>query len=222
MNYKYEIHCHCKEISPCGHLSAHELAKLYEEAGYAGIVLTDHFRGDILEMLPGNRWEDKVEALWTPYSRLKREYEKTDFFIGRGMEIRFNTNGNDILLYGFSEELFLEEGESWLDMGLPYFWEKYHNKMLIIQAHPNRRDTTFPEALNYLHGIEVKNTSPRNENHNELSEQTVKENPWLIATGGSDCHRVEDVARSGICSNKRIRTEQDLISILKNKEFSVI
>ncbi len=222
MNYKYEIHCHCREISPCGHLSAHELAKLYEVAGYAGIVLTDHFRNDILEQLPGNRWEDKVKALWTPYLELKKEYEKTDFFIGRGMEIRFNTNGNDILLYGFSEELFLKEGENWLDMGLPDFWEKYHDKMLIIQAHPNRRDTTFPESLTYLHGIEVKNTSPRNENHNELSEQTVKENPWLIAIGGSDCHRVEDVAGSGICSGKRIRTEQDLITILENKEFSVI
>lgn len=107
-------------------------------------------------------------------------------------------------------------------MGLPLFWEKYHSKMLIIQAHPNRRNTTFPEALSCLHGIEVKNTSPQNENHNELSEQTIRENPWLIAIGGSDCHRVEDVAGSGICCNRKVQTEQDLITILKNKEFSVI
>lgn len=222
MHYRYEIHCHCKEISPCGYLSAHETAELYEAAGYAGIVLTDHFRADIVEMLSGDSWEDKVKALWTPYSELKKEYEGSDFFIGRGMEIRFNTNGNDLLLYGFSEKLFLEEGESWLDMGLPLFWERYHDEMLIIQAHPNRWSSTFPEPLEYLHGIEVKNTSPRNENHNEVSEQMVRENPGLIATGGSDCHRAEDVAESGICCSRRIRTEQDLVAILKSKEFTVI
>ncbi len=222
MNYKYELHCHCREISPCGFLSADETAKLYQQAEYDGIVLTDHFRTDIIEKLPGKNWREKVDSFLKPYRELKAVYEETDFFIGLGMEIRFDHNDNDILLYGFSEKLLLEEGEDWVKFGLPFFYEKYHEKMLIIQAHPNRCATTYPEPLSYLHGIEVKNASPRNENHNEISEQTVKENPWLIAIGGSDCHRTEDVAGSGICCEKRIQTEQDLIKVLKDKAFQII
>lgn len=222
MSYKYELHCHCKENSPCGWLSAEETAKLYRQAGYDGIVMTDHFRTDIIETLPGKSWKEKIDFFWKPYRELKVAYEETDFFIGRGMEIRFDDNGNDILLYGFSEELLLEEGEEWVKLGLPTFYEKYHEKMLIIQAHPNRCATTYPEPLMYLHGIEVKNSSPRNENHNEISEQTAKKNSWLIGIGGSDCHRVEDVAGSGISCKEKIRTEQELVRILKSKDFKIL
>lgn len=220
--YKYELHCHCREISPCGWLSARETAALYKQAGYDGIVLTDHFRTDIIELLDGDSWEKKVNSLWKPYNELKKEYEDTDFFIGRGLEIRFDNNGNDILLYGFSDELFLKEGEKWVTMGLPAFYEKYQSEMLLIQAHPNRKATTYQEPLTYLHGIEIKNTSPRNANYNEISEQTAKENSWLIATGGSDCHRREDVAGSGISCNRQIKSNEDLVRVLKEKDFEII
>lgn len=222
MSYKYELHCHCKEISPCGWLSAEETARLYRQAGYDGLVMTDHFRTDIIETLPGKNWEEKMASYWKPYRALKAAYEKTDFFIGRGVEIRFDNNGNDILLYGFSDELLLEEGQDWVKLGLPDFYEKYRDKMLIIQAHPNRCATTYQEPLAFLHGIEMKNSSPRNENHNEISEQTVRENPWLIATGGSDCHRTEDVAGSGISCEEKIQTDKELIKILKSKAFEIL
>lgn len=222
MSYKYELHCHCREISPCGWLSAAETAGLYRQAGYAGLVLTDHFRTDITDRLPGKNWKEKMDSFWRPYRELKTIYKGTDFFIGRGMEIRFDNNGNDILLYGLSEELLLEEGEGWTKLGLPAFFEKYHDRILMIQAHPNRRATTYPEPLAFLHGIEVKNTSPRNENHNEISRQTVREHPWLIATGGSDCHRTEDVAGSGIRCRERIQTDKELIEILKKKAFEIL
>ena len=58
-----------------------------------------------------------------PYRRLKKRYENTDFWIGRGLELRFGTNENDFLLYGFAEELFLEEGERWLFMTLGEFYK---------------------------------------------------------------------------------------------------
>ena len=222
MSYKYELHCHCKENSPCGWMTAKETAERYRQAGYNGVVLTDHFRTDIIEKLSGTSWEEKVNFYWKPYKELKAVYQGSDFFIGHGLEIRFDNNGNDILLYGFSDDLFLKEGESWVKMGLPDFYKKYHDKMLIIQAHPNRCATTYQEPLAYLHGIEVKNASPRNENHNEISEQTVRENPWLIATGGSDCHRKEDVAGSGMGCEKRIYTDKELIKVLKSKAFNIL
>ena len=41
MEYKYEIHCHTKEVSRCAQISVEKLIEKYKEAGYSGIVLTD-------------------------------------------------------------------------------------------------------------------------------------------------------------------------------------
>lgn len=220
--FKYELHCHCSEVSPCGWLNAEELVKLYVKAGYAGIVITDHFRSDIIEMLPGRTWREKVISLWEPYKRVKQMYAGENFFIGRGMELRFDDNENDFLLYGFSEELFREEGESWTALKLSDFFERYHNDMLILQAHPNREGSSHPESVRYLHGIEVKNTNPRHNNHNEISLETAFACPNLIATGGSDCHREEDAARGGIETEVPVRSERQLEEILRNRNFRII
>ena len=220
--YRYELHCHSSEISPCGRLKAEKLAELYIRAGYSGIVLTDHFRKDLIESLPGKDWKEKRISMLEPYRRLKKRYENTDFWIGRGLELRFGTNENDFLLYGFAEELFLEEGERWPFMTLGEFYKAYKNQMLIIQAHPNRDEICFPESLEYLHGIEVKNTCPRHENHNDRSRKMADEYPRLIATGGSDCHRPEDAAGSGIGTVDLIRTDQELIQRLRAREYRIL
>ena len=41
--YKYELHAHTHECDRDAHLSACELVHLYKDAGYAGMVITDHY-----------------------------------------------------------------------------------------------------------------------------------------------------------------------------------
>lgn len=41
--YLYETHCHSSDCSRCGRSTARELVRAYHAAGYAGMVLTDHF-----------------------------------------------------------------------------------------------------------------------------------------------------------------------------------
>ena len=43
-----------------------------------------------------------------------------------------------------------------------------------------------------------------------------------IKTSGSDCHRVTGAGISGIITNEPIKTNDDLLSILKNGEFEII
>ena len=43
MEYKYEMHCHTGPVSQCGRVKPKEIMRLYREAGYSGIVLTDHY-----------------------------------------------------------------------------------------------------------------------------------------------------------------------------------
>ena len=40
--YKYELHAHTHECDRGAVLGARELVQLYKDAGYDGIVITDH------------------------------------------------------------------------------------------------------------------------------------------------------------------------------------
>ena len=70
------------------------------------------------------------------------------------MEIRFYEDPNDYLLYGMTEELLCREGERWLEMNLKSFYAAYGNRLLIIQAHPNREGSSAPAPVQLLHGME--------------------------------------------------------------------
>ena len=41
--YKYETHLHTSETSACAVSSAGDMVRAYADAGYTGIVVTDHF-----------------------------------------------------------------------------------------------------------------------------------------------------------------------------------
>jgi L-amino acid N-acyltransferase YncA len=41
--YCIETHMHTAESSPCGKVRAKRITRMYKDAGYAGIVVTDHF-----------------------------------------------------------------------------------------------------------------------------------------------------------------------------------
>ena len=42
MEYKYELHCHTGAVSRCGRVEPEKIVEMYVEAGYNGIVVTDH------------------------------------------------------------------------------------------------------------------------------------------------------------------------------------
>lgn len=209
--YCYDLHTHTAPVSPCGRLSVRELIAQYRALRYDGIVLTDHFRTDFWNGEGDwNACAERFLAPWREGCALALE----GFWVGRGMEIRFYDSPNDFLLYGWSTELFLAEGHNWLTMGLENFFAQYHEQMLIIQAHPNRWDSTHPADRRWLHGVEVYNTNPRHDSHNEVTMAWVKETTGLILTAGSDSHCTEDVGRTGILTDRPLRSEAELAALL--------
>lgn len=137
------------------------------------------------------------------------------------MEISFNKDTNDFLVFGLEKEDYLEN-EWMIEMGLKDFYNKFKDKAIIIQAHPNRKKGSKLENINYLHGLEINNQNPRHNNNNDLTSAVYEKNPSLIATGGSDVHQEEDLCRTGIYTNKKITSDEQLLNILRNKEFGII
>jgi histidinol phosphatase-like PHP family hydrolase len=67
----------------------------------------------------------------------------------------------------------------------------------------------------------VRNSNPRHEDFSEKSEAVAKEYS-LAMTGGSDAHRDEDVAGSGIETEERIETAEQFIRLMKEGKAKVI
>lgn len=221
MKFKYDLHIHTKEISPCGRLSIEEIIDKYIEEGYSGLVLTDHLRKGYFRKCKREDWKEKIKEFFYSYDRGIEYCKDKDFYVGLGMEISFNKNTNDFLVFGLEKEDYIEN-EWMIEMELKDFYNKFKDKAIIIQAHPYRQKGSKLENINYLHGIEIYNKNPRHNNNNHLAKAIYEANPSLIATGGSDVHQKEDLCRTGIYTNKKISSDKELLNILRNKEFEII
>lgn len=215
--YKYEMHCHTSQVSRCSSFSAGEMAEYYKENGYDGIVITDHYNLHTFLNMAFSSPEKMADHFLSGYKKAL-EYADDDFTVLPGMELRFWYNLNDYLVYGISEELLLKS-PNLMTFGLEKFYEfAEENGLLVIQAHPFR-SVVFPANTAFLHGGEIYNGK---EKSNLRAVRWAEENDLKIRLSGSDCHRKEDALRGGIITEKKIRTNEDLINILKNGEYELV
>jgi histidinol phosphatase-like PHP family hydrolase len=92
--------------------------------------------------------------------------------------------------------------------------------IFIVHAHPYRdgSQSATPELVD---AIEIYNSNPRHEDHSELSE-ALAEKYGLPVSAGSDAHRDEDIAGSGIETEEEIKTVSDFIRLVKEKKVKII
>ena len=137
-----------------------------------------------------------------------------------GVELRFYATVNDYLIYGVKEEL-LYHSPFLLSLYIKRASKLFRkNGCLFIQAHPFRK---FISRANpkYLDGVEVFNAkSTKEENNNAL--EWAEDNDLKIKTSGSDCHRKTGIALGGIITTEPIKTNDDLVRILKSGDYKLI
>ena len=91
-----EMHLHTSESSNCGRVSAADAVRLYKEAGYDGIVVTDHYSsGTFKRKIPRDiPYKDQVEI----YLKGHRAALKAAAMISPCFSAwSFQTNDNDYL-----------------------------------------------------------------------------------------------------------------------------
>lgn len=185
--YRIELHAHTNPASPCGKASPEEAVQLYLDAGFDGMVITNHYSraafGDVSR-------EEIVGAHMSDYQRACKAAEGTKLKVYLGVEVRFNENGNDYLIYGVDRAL-LETLYDYFDRDLATFRAEVKlPDSVFVQAHPYR-DVCTPADPALLDGVEVFNMHPNHNSRPALAALYARENGISLLTAGTDFHHVK-------------------------------
>ena len=218
--YKTETHLHLAEISLCSRIRAGEMIKLYYEAGYKTVFVSDHFKQAFFDSLGDIPYKDKITIFMSGYYKAKHAGEKYGMNILPSLEFSVSGSCNHYLLYGITKE-FLCEYPNLCSMELPEFYKVMKdNNIFVVQAHPFRDGRCYPTPQ-FADAVEIYNSNPRHDDFNDKAEKTAKDNS-LPATAGSDAHRLEDVGLSGIITECEIKSTEEYIEIIKSGNFQLI
>ena len=129
-----------------------------------------------------------------------------------GMELRFDENSNDYLIFGITEE-FLRNNPPLYEMN-PSSFSKLarENGILFVQAHPFRNSMTVIQPW-LLDGVEVFNGHMGHDSRNEIANMWA-EKYGLIKTSGTDFHYDHVPANAGILTENKIEDMTTLVEIL--------
>lgn len=225
MSFKTELHCHTN-FSGCSNVSAADMVDKFEAAGYSTVVVTNHFNYGYM-----NREGDYRTLVKNAFAAIEeaRAAAEGRMNILAGMELSLKCMLNDFLLYGVTEEFFLDVGEELFDMRPWQVRDKIHEVGgVIIQAHPFRFGQVVVNPAE-VDGIEVFNGHSGQYSHNEIAKawalawaDKYKKGERFILTSGSDhhddCHR----ATGGIITEEEIRTSDELLAVLKSGNYERI
>lgn len=214
MMFKLDTHIHTSDVSLCAQVEPEEMVEAYCRAGYSGIVITNHYNYDTLDVIAAGITDPIARAAryLSGYRRAKAA-AKGRLQVLLGMEARFPSNYNDYLVFGI-DEAFVEEVTVRDIMRLDPFRELVHERGgLVFQAHPFRNGMTVikPDRLD---GIEVYNANVGHDSRNDIARQWA-EKFGLLMSSGSDYHALRDVGRGGIMTEQPILDNAQLCEHLR-------
>jgi len=218
--YKIDMHVHTAEVSPCGKVKAAEVVRLYKDAGYDAIVITDHYSSSFFQAAKDISWAEKIDRFLEGYRIAFAEGESVGLNVILGMELRFESGANEYLVYGVDEK-FLKENEELYKLEIDKFSTMVKDKgFLIYQAHPFRPKMTLADKK-YLYGIEVFNGNPRHNSQNDVAYKYAVEHNFKMISG-SDFHQVEDLAKGGIAVKNKVTNIKELMDVLTSNDYELL
>ena len=220
MKYLYETHLHTSQSSACSLVRARDYVPRYIDAGYAGIVVTDHFFGGNTAIDRSLPWKEKVKAFVKGYEEAKEAGLQKGLSVFFGWEE--NYAGAEFLIYGLSPQWLMDhpEAEGWTIA--QQFDQVSKAGGCVIQVHPFRdvRYISHIRLYPYLvHGVEGYNFA------NNLNSDTwgaAYANAFnLPMTAGTDIHRLDrwdEKNIMGIALDKPLENIGELVSLIKEKK----
>jgi len=220
MSYLYETHMHTCQASRCGVSTGAEQARFYKDAGYKGIIMTDHFTGGNTAVPRDLPWRERIEWFCSGYEDALITGQKI------GLDVFFaweqNYEGDEYLVYGPDKAWLLANPDIEFWSRARQLKEVHRAGGAVIQAHPFRDRAYISRVLlgmKYCDGIEAANTGNRRCNDICAAHYALRHD--LFMTAGSDnhnCARADLSLLMGVAYDEPLCDMKDFASrILKRK-----
>lgn len=217
MPYLYETHMHTCQGSACGRSTGKEHVHFYRDAGYTGIIMTDHFFGGNTAVDRTLPWKERINRFWIGFEEAKEEGDRVGLDVFFGLEQHYR--GDEYLIYGLSKEYMLThpEMEHWTRR--QQLEEVHRAGGCVIQAHPFRIRGYMDRirvGTVFCDGIEAANAG--NDALDDSRAFRMGRAMGLVMTAGSDNHLSPVPVPYGVELEKRLTSIQDYVKIILTKE----
>ena len=217
MPFLYETHMHTCQASLCGKATGAEQARAYKEAGFTGIIITDHFFGGNTAVDRTLPWTERVDLFWKGYEDAKAEGDRIGLDVFFGLEQNFS--GDEYLVYGLTKDYMKAhpEMEHW---NRHQQLEEVHKAGgCVIQAHPFRLRNYMDRirlGLRFCDGIEVANAG--NDPLDDARAWRYGKEHNLVMTAGSDNHCGANWPLYSVALGKRLTSIDEYVKMILERE----
>jgi len=162
-----------------------------------------------------------ADAFCLGYNNAKEIGDRSGITVIFGAELQMNEGKKaHFLLYGIDRDFIIWIQDKF-DRSTKEIFEYLDGRgVFVVQAHPYRDDKSTP-IDGCAHALEAHNPNPRHTNYDEQVYEYAALH-GLPVTGGSDAHRPEDVAGSGVLSEKKITSAKEYGELIKNGKYEII
>lgn len=219
MPYIYETHLHTNQASACSHVQGKDYISKYIDAGYQGIIVTDHFFRGNTAIPPSISWKERVKQFTKGYEQAK------ETGLQKGLDVFFgweeNYFGTEFLIYGLSPQWLMEHPEAGEWSIAQQFEAVSKAGGCVIQAHPFRDRFYISQIRLYpylVHGVEGFNGG--NMSHEDLLANLYADYFKLPKTAGTDIHKIspwEPDQLLGVSFNQPLKTIGDYVQHIRSK-----
>ena len=223
--FLYETHVHTAESSACAHDTGAKMARAYKDAGYAGMIITDHFFYGNTAVDRSLPWSEWVERFCLGYEHAKEQGERIGLQVFFGWESGYH--GTEFLVYGLDKEWLLAHPEI-KDATIEEQYTLVHaGGGIVSHAHPFREESyipeirLFPELVDAVEGINATHSSRVSVSHKDpkfncLALEYAQEH-HLPLTAGSDQHTTTMIG-GGMVFPRRLHDIHDFCEAVLNCE----
>ena len=209
--YLYETHMHTSESSACARNTGAEMAKAAKEAGYTGVIITNHnWYGNncIDSFLPWGEW---IEQYCNGYEKARQWGNENGLDVFFGYEAGYN--GTEFLVYGVDKEWLITHPQI-KDASVEEQYQLIHSAGgMVIHAHPFREEyyipeiRLFPEAVDGVEGLNAVHSYYDHFVYNQRAIDYAIKNK-LPMTAGSDVHTTS-ILNGGMAFKRKLRSIED-------------
>ena len=220
--YLYETHCHSSQCSLCARSTAQELVQAYHRAGYAGLVLTDHFIYGNTAVDASLPWDKRMQCYYDAYLQAKQAGEELDFDVIFGIEHAYG-DGKEVLLYGIGLDFLLSNPDI-PALSLDELVRRVTQAGgIAVQAHPYRDryyvNMAVEPRADIVDGMEIYNAA--NLPGEDRKAWHLAQQGDYILTSGGDIHFAGDprIGQAGLLLPHRVKDHREFVQALKSRSY---